>query len=95
MTDAEKLQSILDYAKKEMDYAITQRHFVSSLFYDHNDGTYTYDMVHNAQQEVYAKSLFFNTVRQIIEKPDEYLKEKAFIEDCVKRLDETRRKSNE
>lgn len=95
MTDAEKLKAILDYAKREMDYAITQRHIVSSLFYDNNDGTYTYDMVHNAQQTAYDRSLFFNKIRQIIENPDEYLKEQKFIEDCVKRLEETRSKTNE
>lgn len=95
MTDSEKLQAILDYAKREMDYAIAQRHIVSSLFYDNNDGTYTYDMVHNAQQTAYERSLFFNTIKQIIEKPNEYIKEQQFIEDCVKRLEATRGNTND
>lgn len=95
MTDSEKLQAILDYAKKELNYARIQLNFVSSMFYDNNDGTYTYDMIDEAQREVRVKNDFFNTVRQIIEEPEEYLKEKAWLEDCVKRILDTKKEKQQ
>lgn len=92
MTDAEKLQAILDYAKKSHDSALLERHMVEAFYYENKDEFYTYDMVCHAHQMVSERSAFFHKVKQIIEQPDEYLKEKAFIEDCVKRIEATKEK---
>ncbi len=90
MTDAEKLKAILDYAKRSFDSAIIERHMMDRLFYEENDGKYTYDMVLHVHQIVSERAHFYTTVTQIIEKPEEYLKEQAFIEDYVKRLEATK-----
>ena len=90
MTDAEKLQAILDYARKSFDHALMERHMVEAFYYENKDSSYTYDMVCHAHQTVSERSAFFHKVKQIIENPEEHLKEKAFIEDCVKRLEATK-----
>lgn len=92
MTDAEKLKAILDYAKRSYDFAIYAREFASTMFYEKKDETYTYEMVLDTQRDALTKGLFFHQIRQIIEEPDEYLKEQALLEEYVKRLDETRKK---
>lgn len=92
MTDSEKLQAILNYAKRSFDSAIIGRNFIDSMFYDNNDGTYTYDMVLHVHKEVSERALFYTKVTQIIEKPDEYLKEETMLEEYVKRIEATKEK---
>lgn len=89
MTDSEKLQAIFDYAKRQLDYAIIERETVSAHYYN-NDEYYTYDLVHNVQERAREISHFFNTIKQIIEEPDEYLKERARIEELVNMIMDTK-----
>lgn len=95
MTDAEKLQAILSYAKESFDASLKERHMVEESFYEKEDGLCSFEMVCYSHQMVSERSAFYHKVKQIIEEPDEYLKEKAWLEECVKRLDETRGKVNE
>lgn len=86
MTDAEKLQAILSYAKESFDASLKERHMVEVSYYEKDEEEYNFEMVCYAQQMVSERSAFYHKVKQIIEEPDEYLKDKAFIEDCVKRI---------
>lgn len=93
MTDAEKLQTILNYAKRSFDSALLERNMVEASYYEKDEEEYNFEMVCYAHQMVSERSAFFHTVKQIIEKPDEYLKEEALIKEYVKRLDATRKET--
>ena len=92
MTDAEKLKAIFDYAKRSYDNALLERNMVEASYYEKDEEEYNFEMVCYTHQMVSERSAFFHTVKQIIEKPDEYLKEKAFIEEFVKRIEATKEK---
>ena len=86
MTNAEKLQAILSYAKESFDASLKERHIVETSYYEKDEAEYNFEMVCYAHQMVSERSAFYHKVKQIIEEPDEYLKDKAFIEDCVNRI---------
>lgn len=96
MTDSEKLQAILSYAKESFDASLKERHIVEASYYEKDEAEYNFEMVCYAHQMVSERSAFYHKVKQIIEEPDEYLKDKAFIEDCVNRILATKEcKANE
>ena len=92
MTDSEKLQAILSYARESFDASLKERHMVEASYYEKDEEEYNFEMVCYAHQMVSERSAFYHKVKQIIEEPDEYLKEKAWLEDCVKRLCETKKR---
>ena len=93
MTDAEKLKAILDYAKRTYEAALLERHMVEASYYEKDEEEYNFEMVCYTHQMVSERSDFFHTVKQIIEKPDEYLKEQAWLEEYVKRIEATKEKT--
>ena len=92
MTDAQKLQAILDFAKRNYEATTMTYHIACRHYYNDNDGTYTYDTVDEAFHNKLQSEQFFNKVKQIIERPDEYLAEEAWLDGCIKQIYATRNK---
>lgn len=89
MTDSEKLQAILDYAKRIFDSATITHEMVATRYYN-DDATYTYDMVQETYRISRERSSFYQTIKQIIETPDEYLKERNLIKEYVEKIMNTK-----
>ena len=94
MTDAEKLQEILNYAKESFNTALKERHIIEASYYEKDEEKYDFEIVCYTHQMVSERSAFYHKVKQIIEEPEEYLKEKAWLEDCVERILATKKENN-